>query len=233
MKIAVLSDIHGNADALTAVLVEAKKNNVQELLILGDCVGYYYHTDLVFEKLFEWECHWVFGNHEKLLLSFIDGDNTVKDKLRKKYGRGFDYCVEKLPEDILRFIRELKATKKIDFENVSILMCHGSPWNYDEYIYPDASIDKLMQCDQRGVDFVLMGHTHYPFVFKGTHSIIANVGSVGQSRVLGGVANWALIDTNNKSYVTKHTLYNTEKLKKEVKLINPELSYLWEILDRK
>lgn len=232
MKIAVLSDIHGNASALIKVLAEAKRNDVQQLLILGDIVGYYYHPNIVLEKLSEWECHWVFGNHEILLQSFIDGDESVKQQLRKKYGSGFDHCIEKLSREQLLFIKNLLEVKDVLIERTKIKLCHGTPWDYNEYLYPDASKDKLNQCNEVGLDFVLMGHTHYPFVYKGNDTLIANVGSVGQSRVMGGIANWSIINTSNKTYTAKYTPYDVKDLKKEAQKNNPELPYLWEILDR-
>ncbi len=54
MKIAVISDIHGNYDALVAVLKKAKTEGVEHLLVLGDIVGYYYHPDKILKALSEW-----------------------------------------------------------------------------------------------------------------------------------------------------------------------------------
>ena len=67
MKIAVLSDIHGNNFALDDVLKECKLENVEKLLILGDIVGYYYHPELVLKMLSEWEYEIIKGNHEVIL----------------------------------------------------------------------------------------------------------------------------------------------------------------------
>ena len=64
MKIAIMSDIHGNYDALFEVLKIAKKEDVKHLLILGDLVGYYYHPDKILELLSEW-------NYDIIKLSLI------------------------------------------------------------------------------------------------------------------------------------------------------------------
>ena len=47
MKIAVISDIHGNYDALVEVLKDAKSENIDHLLVLGDIVGYYYINTMI------------------------------------------------------------------------------------------------------------------------------------------------------------------------------------------
>ena len=51
MKIGIISDIHGNYDALFSVLEKAKKESVDHLLILGDIVGYYYHPEKILNLL--------------------------------------------------------------------------------------------------------------------------------------------------------------------------------------
>ncbi|MFO0212044.1 MAG: metallophosphoesterase family protein, partial [Pseudanabaena sp.] len=67
MKIGVLSDIHGNHLALEAVLKEARKLGVEKLLILGDLVGYYYHSVEVLRQLEEWSTEMIGGNHEEMM----------------------------------------------------------------------------------------------------------------------------------------------------------------------
>ena len=59
-----------------------------------------------------------------------------------------------------------------------------------------------------------------------------NPGSVGQSREEGGYANWALVDTKDKSYFINKTKYNTKSLIEEVNCIDPEISYNLKILSR-
>ena len=67
MKIAVLSDIHGNHLALREVLDDASRLDVGELFVLGDSVGYYYHPDKVLEQLTAWQMEMIQGNHEPML----------------------------------------------------------------------------------------------------------------------------------------------------------------------
>ena len=111
-------------------------------------------------------------------------------------------------------------------------MNHGSPWNYDEYIYPDAPVEKLNKCNSKGHDFVLIGHSHYAFTFNCENSVLINCGSVGQSRQKGGVASWALIDTSNKNYEIKNTPYDISILKSEVLKFDSENMYMCKILER-
>ena len=67
MKIAVLSDIHGNNLALKLVLDEARILGVERLFILGDIVGYYYHPEEVIHLLNDWHKEMIQRNHESML----------------------------------------------------------------------------------------------------------------------------------------------------------------------
>lgn len=231
MKIAIISDIHGNYDALVAVLKKAKKEGVKHLLILGDIVGYYYHPDKILELLSQWSFDIIKGNHEKILEDLI-ADSSLGESIRLKYGSGHQDALEKLTKEQLAFLRNLPETKSVQFDKTSLLMCHGSPWSNDLYIYPDCDEEIILKCDSTAHDFVLIGHSHYAFAIKNASSILINPGSVGQSRQTGGKASWSIINTVNRCFQMLSTDYNTEKLINEVVENDPKIKYLTEILKR-
>jgi putative phosphoesterase len=232
MIIGILSDIHGNSEALKAVLLDARKANVTHLLILGDMVGYYYNTREVFTLLGDWENRvMIKGNHEVFLIGIWDG-TIDSESIRKKYGSSLDIASRTLPDEARRTIKELKSSEIFCAGDTTIKICHGSPWDINQYIYPDSDPSLLQQCDIEGVDYLFLGHTHYPFIYAGNCSIVANPGSVGQSRIHGGIADWAILDTLRDVYVPKQTKYNTVELQKTVKEIDPHLPYLYKVLER-
>lgn len=231
MKIGVLSDIHGNHYALSEVLKIAKQEKVDKLLVLGDMVGYYYHPDKVLEMLAEWDCVLIKGNHEKILEQILNKEKT-EIEVQKKYGSGHKLALEKLSKAQLQKIISLPEQNKIRLNNVNLLMCHGSPWDTDFYLYPDTKKEILDKCDTNDADFVLIGHSHYSFVHRNKNSTLINIGSVGQSRYMGGIANWVLINSINKTFELKATPYAISALLKEVEQIDPEIHYLKEILLR-
>ena len=231
MKVAVISDIHGNHYALESVLTEARKRKVEKLLILGDIVGYYYHPELVMKMISDWDYRLIRGNHEDLLSGLIN--KTVNEKeLRLKYGSGHNRALQNLSPSELSQLIGAPVQLKVEIGNCKFLMCHGSPWDADKYIYPDAKPETLEKCDNEEVDFVLIGHSHYQFIHNNAHSTLINAGSVGQSRALGGVANWVIIVTDDKSVELMGTPYDTGKLEKEIDMNDPELPYLKNILKR-
>jgi putative phosphoesterase len=231
MKIAVISDIHGNYDALVEVLKKAKKEGVEHLLVLGDIVGYYYHPDKILNSLSEWSFDIVKGNHEYILEDLI-ADPSLGESIRLKYGSGHQEAIDKLSSQQLDFLRDLPETKSVQFDAISMLMSHGSPWSNDFYIYPDCDKDIIEKCDSTAHDFVLIGHSHYAFAIKNENSVLINPGSVGQSRQTGGKASWCIINTKNGCFQMLSTDYNTKKLISEVKKKDSEIEYLNKILKR-
>ncbi|MGF7079858.1 metallophosphoesterase family protein [Mucilaginibacter sp. UYCu711] len=231
MKIAVISDIHGNSYALAEVLKTATNNKAEQLLVLGDICGYYYHTDKVWQLITEWDYKFIRGNHEEILLQLKNGEVTFEE-IRNKYGSGHRQALDKMTITDIDYITTAPVTMDLIIDNVKIKMCHGSPMDSHQYLYPDTKKEILEQCDEEGFDFVLVGHSHYPFAYRNKNSILINVGSVGQSRYAGGIASWAIIDTKNKSFEIKNTVYNTSELIKEIELIDPDIDYLRSILVR-
>lgn len=231
MKIGVISDIHGNHYALDAVLKSAKKEGVEKFLVLGDIVGYYYHPEIVLEMLSEWEHEIIKGNHE-VILQDLEENKIDLQKMIDKYGRGHEVALKNLNAETIKWLYSLPTQKAVTIDTVSFQMNHGSPSSVNEYIYPDASTEQLEKCDSDLFDFVLIGHSHYQFAFRNKNSVLINCGSVGQSRQKGGMANWVVINTENKCFEMKSTPYATSELLEEINQYEQEIGYSSKILLR-
>jgi predicted phosphodiesterase len=95
MKVAIISDIHGNCFALEAVLSEAKKKGVTKLFVLGDIVGYYYYPEVVLELLHNWDFEIIRGNHEDILKEVKSGKINLIELIHK-YGYSLYLKVKQL-----------------------------------------------------------------------------------------------------------------------------------------
>ena len=82
MRIAIVSDIHGNAPALEAVLDEAAALGAEHVLALGDYVGYYYWPAEALRLLARWPNHMIKGNHEVMLESALHPLKTASESPR-------------------------------------------------------------------------------------------------------------------------------------------------------
>jgi len=230
MKIAVLSDIHGNSFAFDAVIKRIQQSQIDRVFFLGDLMGYYYHPKLVYQKLQELNATIILGNHEQLFFDCLDGEIT-EDQLRIRYGSGHKMALEQFSTAEIAELRKLPNYHRETIEGVSIACYHGSPFEKDFYLYPDVDQDYLHKCNT-GVDFTFVGHSHYPFITQMSHGILVNVGSVGQSRKIGGIATWCLINLKNRVIEMQSTSYNVNHLLDLVEKFDPDISYLSSILKR-
>lgn len=231
MKIALLSDIHGNYFALKAVLEAVKKKNVNTLMIAGDFVGYYFWPKEVFEALESWDIVAVRGNHDRMLLE-VSKDPEKLVLLSKKYGDGLKIALDLLDRNTFNWLTKLPDSIKYEVKNKRILLCHGSPWNEDEYVYPDSKTDSLLRYTSIDCNIVVQGHTHYPMCKKVNGIKIINPGSVGQPRNRELGAHWALLDTELEEVDFFCEFYNSSIVIKESIKRHPDIPYLANILKK-
>lgn len=183
MKILIVSDIHGNWSALTAVL--AAEPDAQAILCLGDLVNY--GPDPV-------ECvRWarsetvplsiVQGNHDRAF--GCDEDPRCSGPYKPLSATMQRITAPKLSADAKRYLAELPRTLKSTIEGRTFFMCHATPTDpLYNYLVPDADSEKwAVEVDQAGApDFMLVGHTHLPFIRAIGNTIVVNPGSVGQPK---------------------------------------------------
>ncbi len=215
MKICILSDIHGNYEALKKCVNEAKKLNINRFFCLGDYVGYYYEPDKCIDLLKKINAVCIKGNHEDMLLNILK-DNQKINYYKLKYGNGIKIAYKKLKQRHINFIRKLPKTKKIILKGKKFLLCHGSPWNTNEYIYPNKFKLFKNKLNTYKYDYIFLGHTHIQMKKKINNKIILNPGSVGQPRDGGLSAKWLVLDFDKKKYDFKKTSFDYKKIIKQV-----------------
>jgi predicted phosphodiesterase len=184
MRIAFLSDVHGNAIALDTCLEHVGTLGVDATYFLGDAVGYLPAAREVVDRLEVDGLLCQQGNHEQLLLSGgpppeREGAYRLTEARRQldaeRLGRIASWPIR----------RELDCGRKL-------LLVHGSPAApLDGYVYPDTDLSTFGELPY---DAVVMGHTHRPFVREHRGKLFVNVGSVGLPRDHGNLAAFALYD---------------------------------------
>jgi putative phosphoesterase len=231
MKVALLSDIHANHYALEAVLNAVRRNNIKVLLITGDFIGYYFWPREVFNLLEKWNVVAVLGNHDNMLVR-AKRDKIFLEKMTRKYGSGLSIALDSLDDERLEWLMSLPETAEYKIKDKKILLCHGSPWKNEEYIYPDLVQSSLDRYSNLDVDYVLQGHTHYPMIKSIDGTTVINPGSVGQPRNGKPGAHWALLDVciNHVQHFCEQ--YDASDVIKESKERHPEIPYLSDILQR-
>ncbi len=229
MKLAILSDIHGNHVALKAVLKSVDAFKIKKLVILGDFVGYYYWPDKVLKLIQNYDVIAVAGNHEHILKKSIESSSYL-NKVNKKYGSGIKLAIEKLTTVQINYLINLPDKKVFKTNEGEILLCHGSPWNNDEYIYPDKFDLYIKKYEKLKYKWILQGHTHYPMIKTLRNKKVINPGSVGQTRNREYGAHWSLLDTKKNEIVHYCKPYNTNYVMKVANKLDPSIHYLSKIL---
>lgn len=232
MKVAVMSDIHGNYDALIQVLEECKKYNVDKYIFLGDYVGYYYEPKKVWDKICQLDGFKIKGNHEDLLEDSLHS-KVRKRQIKEKYGIGHQLAQNQLSREEIKQLYNLPKKKQIQIKNFNFELNHGSPWDQNAYLYPDTDLEIFEKANHLEIDYVLVGHSHYPFIKKLSNSTIINPGSVGQNRLEGGVASWVLMDLEEVKTKIISTKYSVKSLAEKVRVLDPDKPYNYSILFRK
>lgn len=232
MKLALLADIHGNHFALQTVLAAASAAEVEMLLVSGDIVGYYFEPLRVWEMLHAWDHHLVRGNHEEMLAR-ASSDPDFLAEVDARYGTGLRCAIEQLGPERLAMLGELPNVRDLQIADCRILMCHGSPWDTDQYIYPNAPVAMLERCAGQEFDLVLLGHTHYPMKYQVGRTLLVNPGSVGQPRNRRPGAYWALFDTATREVDMRCESYDASTLIAESRRRHPDLLYLADVLERR
>lgn len=219
MKLAILSDIHGNLSALEAVLKDINtEHQVDGYILLGDLIDYGPHSNEVIELINNLNkpvlCN-IWGNHEKAVMdeeydrfSSDRGRACAKFTLKNLSEASKEYIRTKMnSEGILAF--SISANEDEDAKNVtgttefSILAVHGSyEDHYWKSIKPETAVEGY-----ENYDLVLSGHSHEPHFFEKysktdcpetrnrKKTIFINPGSVGQPRNINSHAQYALFDT--------------------------------------
>lgn len=230
-RIAVLADIHGNFPALRAVLNAAANDGVAHLFLLGDFVGYYYWPRECLDEIEDWPNDAIAGNHDKLLYS-VARNSTALAKLTAQYGNGHKVACTTLSNNQLLWLGNLPDRLTVSVAGKTVLLCHGSPWSLDDYIYPDAPADVVEQMKEAPHDVVFFGHTHYQTLWAEGTICVANPGSVGQPRDRRPGAQWLLWEPNSGEIQHRCEQYDITEVAETCRLRDPGIPYLADVLTR-
>ena len=135
MKLAIISDIHGNIHALEAVLHDIEKLNVDQVVVNGDMVNRAPYSVKVLDRLMGRDYMITLGNHEDLLRKWILRDESLPaDWFGHPFWEGTAWSAEQLKESKWwKTIDDLPLTYRVEPPNApSLLISHGSPRHYRE-----------------------------------------------------------------------------------------------------
>lgn len=185
MKAAVLSDIHGNLDALRAVLKDAQKEGVERFFICGDLAmaGPEPSEAVDFLRDFAEENDVVFiqGNTDEMIVKAGAGEGEKFIPPNKIMTNALFYAQKVLNDFQKDFLSDLPFAHTETIGQVDVLFVHGSPRRNNEDILPNQPAEKIKEIVQDAQEsLIFCGHTHMPAGYQIDSKTIVNVGSVGR-----------------------------------------------------
>ncbi|MDT8715122.1 metallophosphoesterase family protein [Clostridium sp. 19966] len=193
MRIAVLSDIHGNYSAFKAALKDIEKLGIDKYIIAGDQILDFPKPNEVLETIRGLDAYVIKGNRENYILDYHNGKCSEWKKYKQMSTVLWTY--ETLKEENLKYIGELPSQLKVNISGTdSIRVVHGSPLAISEELYPNKHLDRLEKACKAIEETVLIcGHTHEAWVKEAFGKLILNPGSLGVPFNKNSAAEYAVL----------------------------------------
>lgn len=218
MRYAIISDIHGNLDALEVVLKVARKV-VDHIVCLGDVVGYGPQPAECLRQLQDHNCTLVAGNHDYAVADKIDISNF------NVYARESTlWTRDNLDGEALEFLADLPLIFELD----GFTAAHGTRHTPELFDYIQTSYDASLSMEEMQQPLCFIGHSHVPITFvwdeviqyqledsievRPNNKTIVNVGSVGQPRDHDPRSCFAIYDTKTSVVELQRTSYDIDSV---------------------
>lgn len=232
MRYLLLSDIHGNLEALESTLEAAAGHGYDAVLVLGDLVGYGADPNAVVDRVLALNpAAMIRGNHDKVASGIEDpeGFNAIARS-------AVHWTYETLTAENRSVLAELPAGPHTVDDLIEI--CHGSPFDEDAYVFDELDALRALRAARRPV--CLFGHTHVPVIFyltedderldvmmpgakaetvvalRGRVRYLINPGSIGQPRDGDPRAAYAIIDNTRQQVMLYRVSYDVEAAQEKV-----------------
>jgi diadenosine tetraphosphatase ApaH/serine/threonine PP2A family protein phosphatase len=220
MRYLILSDLHANLAAFDAVLADAGQIGYDEVLVLGDLVGYCGDPAAVIDRTLALRpVAMIRGNHDKVCAG-IESAEFFNDSARA----AVEWTAATLEARHLAILAGLPRGPRLIDPDIEI--CHGAPFDEDFYVFDEDDAVRAVETTSARVCF--FGHTHVPAIFSspmdpvrpvvgsddewhlGKQPVLINVGSVGQPRDGDFRAAYGLYDTDRNVVRFRRVAYDVE-----------------------
>lgn len=229
MKYLILSDIHANREALSAVLARVRRKRWDKAVFLGDLVGYGANPNQTVDMVRALKpLQAIRGNHDKVCSGIEDGEMFNRVALQAA-----QWTRLRLTASNIKWLYSLPEGPAI--VDGAFAIAHGTPIDEDAYIFGE--IEALNVFRQTAFPLCFFGHSHFPVVFglspDAIHTVLTtsptfrirlepgmrylvNPGSIGQPRDGSPLASFAMYDSDAKTVTIYRVPYQVEKTQKKI-----------------
>ncbi|MCM1338312.1 MAG: metallophosphatase family protein [Muribaculaceae bacterium] len=216
MRIAVLSDLHANAQALEAVVTDLITQGCEHVFCLGDLALAGPQPKDVVDYVMSQDGTWtvIQGNTDKMIAQYGPEVMAFLEAQYPVMANALADDVQQLDDSQRAYLSNLPPMLSLDVDGCSVLLVHGSPRANNEDILPEMPlevIEEIIESTQEKL--ILCGHTHVPCGYQtNSGQTVVNVGSVGRPMTADPKACYAIIDFSQGSFEVRHRFvtYNNQ-----------------------
>jgi putative phosphoesterase len=207
MRLAIISDIHGNLVALEAVLADIAQRNCDQIICLGDVVEDGPNPRECLHKILELGCETIMGNTDERMLKF-HGQTPDPNMESVSYQRNF-WSANEFTDTDCELIKKFKPFLNLELGGLKLIAYHGSPKsNTDPIVQSTCSAELDTFFAGHNADLFIGGHTHRPFCINHFEARVINPGSIGlpyrtqkgEKEFRPFVAEYAMLEIWEKSF---------------------------------
>jgi len=204
LKVALISDIHSNLEALERTLQEISERDIQDIYCLGDIVGYGADPNACIDRVREVAKKSIAGNHDFAVVGL-----TSTQYFNSYAQAAIRWTQQQLTEANRVYLKNMPLTCRRD----DMFCVHATPTNPDkwDYIFSREEAERHFAAFEGSICFI--GHSHIPayFVSKDSTRRFINIGSIGQPRDRDPRLSFAIYDTDTAEVERIRLEYDIEK----------------------
>jgi predicted phosphodiesterase len=230
MRIAFISDIHANLEALEAVFKDIDTQSIDEVICLGDIVGYGANPNECVEMVRQRSSTILLGNHDAAAVNLL-----ATHHFNSHAKIAIEWTAGTLKADVRTFLLSLPLYLTRDM----LTLVHSTPYEPNMWYYITSLEEAAFNFQYFDTTVCLVGHTHIPIVIvldkqkevfvhqnpeinlklMAGSRLLINVGSVGQPRDRNPLSCYAILDTETGDFSYNRVSYNIEKTQAKMKKI--------------
>jgi putative phosphoesterase len=229
MKIAFISDIHGNALALDKVLADIKKKNIDKIYVLGDLCYRGPEPKRSLELIRSLNTEVIKGNADEWVVRGVQ-KGEVPDHVLEIMNHERDWTCSQLDQSDIDYLETLPSEMNDSINGISIEIFHATPDSLFDIVPPNAD-DELIESklmSSKDSQIYIYGHIHKSYIRYINGRVVMNTGSVGLPFDGLPMASYAIVEIIDRSIRTsiERVSYDIEKVVeqyREVKYPNAEM----------
>jgi diadenosine tetraphosphatase ApaH/serine/threonine PP2A family protein phosphatase len=230
MKLAILSDIHANLEALDASLADIRKQGADEIICLGDIVGYGANPNECVDRIRDACPRILLGNHDAAAIGSLSTEHfNIHAKI----------AIEWTSENLSTESRDFLAALPLKETNGTLTFVHATPYEPNMWYYITSLEEAAFNFQFFDTTFCFIGHTHIPIIIVLNENkdvfvhqdpqidaagmpgsqLLVNVGSVGQPRDRNPMACYGILDTEEGVFTYRRVEYDLQKTQSKMRKI--------------